>query len=269
RFKLGSDGGTVADGYYFDDFEILYNLNAPPVVPIAAFSATSNVICAGQSISFSDGSSNSPSSWNWNFGDGGTATNQNPSHLFSQAGIYAVQLTASNAAGTSTFIDTIIVNPSPSVILTSSDNDNLVCLNDGVVTLSATPGNAIVSGTGVVNNTFNPTSAGVGSFLVTASVLDANGCEGTDTLTITVQQCAGIIMNQQELLKVIPNPFSESFQIEGLQNEDIITVFDLNGNVIIESFNNSNINSQKLAKGTYILLVERMNSREFIRVVKI
>ena len=76
-------------------------------------------------------------------------------------------------------------------------------------------------------------------------------------------------MNQQELLKVIPNPFSESFHIEGLQNEDIITVFDLNGNVIIESFNNSNINSQKLAKGTYILLVERMNSREFIRVIKI
>jgi PKD repeat protein len=269
RFKLGSDGGTVGDGYYFDDFEILYNLNAPPVAPIAAFSATSNVVCAGQSISFSDGSSNSPSSWNWNFGDGGTATNQNPSHVFSQAGIYAVQLIASNAAGTSTFIDTIIVNQSPSVILTSSDNDNLVCLNDGVVTLSTTPGNAIVSGTGVVNNTFNPISAGVGSFLVTASVLDANGCEGTDTLTITVQQCAGIIMNQQELLKVIPNPFSESFQLEGLQNEDIITVFDLNGNVIIESFNNSNINSQKLAKGTYILLVERMNSREFIRVVKI
>jgi carboxypeptidase T len=267
RFKLGSDGGTVADGYYFDDFEILYNLNAPPVVPVASFSTSANATCTGENVAFTDASSNNPSAWLWDFGDGSTASVENPMHTYVNAGTYIISLTASNGAGSASFTDTIVVLTTPSVSL--SVGTNVICLTDGVVDFIVNPANAQLSGTGLSNGVFDPTVAGVGSFVVTASITDPNGCVGEDTLTIIVQQCAGISTKEHASFTVVPNPFSESFQIEGLQNEDIITVFDLNGNVIIESFNNSNINSQKLAKGTYILLVERMNSREFIRVVKI
>jgi hypothetical protein len=30
RFRLGADGGTVGDGFYYDDFEVLYNLDSMP-----------------------------------------------------------------------------------------------------------------------------------------------------------------------------------------------------------------------------------------------
>ena len=55
----------------------------------------------GLSVNFRDFSTNSPTSWNWNFGDGTSSNLQNPTHIFSRAGTYTVQLTASNTAGSS------------------------------------------------------------------------------------------------------------------------------------------------------------------------
>jgi PKD repeat protein len=48
-------------------------------------------------VSFTDHSLNNPTSWSWIFGDGGTSTLQNPAHLYKQAGVYSVQLTANGA----------------------------------------------------------------------------------------------------------------------------------------------------------------------------
>jgi PKD repeat protein len=64
---------------------------------------------AGQSVTFSDTSTGSPSSWSWSFGDGGTSALQNPTHAFAAAGFYTVSLTAGNASGTSGFSRTVIV----------------------------------------------------------------------------------------------------------------------------------------------------------------
>ncbi|KKH92052.1 hypothetical protein EO95_13230, partial [Methanosarcina sp. 1.H.T.1A.1] len=51
-------------------------------------------------VQFSDTSTGSPTSWNWNFGDGNTSTSQNPTHTYSLAGSYTVNLTVSNLKGT-------------------------------------------------------------------------------------------------------------------------------------------------------------------------
>ncbi len=50
-------------------------------------------------VSFSDESTGSPTAWAWTFGDGGTSTQQNPSHTYTTAGTYTVGLPASNADG--------------------------------------------------------------------------------------------------------------------------------------------------------------------------
>jgi len=267
RFKLGSDGGTVADGYYFDDFEILYNLNAPPVTPIASFSTSANAICTGETVAFTDASSNSPSAWAWDFGDGSTASIENPTHAYVNAGTYIISLTASNAAGSASFMDTIVVLTTPAVSLSAADN--VVCLTDGVVDFIVNPANAQLSGTGVSNGVFNPTVAGVGSFVVTASITDPNGCVGEDTLTIIVQQCAGISTNQHASFTVVPNPFSESFTLLGIVEGDFVSVLDLSGNVVVSPTNSSIIDTHQLAKGSYFIVVDRLHSKEIQLIVKI
>ena len=109
RFQLKSDGGTTADGYYFDDFQVLFNLAPPPIAPVAQFSSSATTVCAEQVITFTDASSNQPNTWSWDFGDGNLSTLQNPSHAYMTAGAYQVSLSAGNAAGSSMFYDSIFV----------------------------------------------------------------------------------------------------------------------------------------------------------------
>ncbi|NBP75214.1 MAG: PKD domain-containing protein, partial [Crocinitomicaceae bacterium] len=109
RFQFQSDGGSVADGFYFDDFKIFYNLDNQIGTPLASFSTTGNSFCQNSPITFTDFSTNSPSSWSWNFGDGGTSTQQNPQHTYSNPGNYTVSLTVTNATGFNSTSETITI----------------------------------------------------------------------------------------------------------------------------------------------------------------
>jgi PKD repeat protein len=51
------------------------------------------------SVVFTDTSSGDPESWAWDFGDGGTSTEQNPTHVYEEPGSYRVILTATNGEG--------------------------------------------------------------------------------------------------------------------------------------------------------------------------
>lgn len=65
------------------------------LIPAADFS----VSFAGLTASFTDLSTNDPNAWAWDFGDGGTSTEQNPSHAYAVSGNYNICLTASNDFG--------------------------------------------------------------------------------------------------------------------------------------------------------------------------
>jgi len=71
-------------------------------VPEAAFSVNKTTVKKDNSISFSDESTQNPSSWRWDFGDGNTSTKQNPSHTYSSTGSYTVELMVSNDYGKDT-----------------------------------------------------------------------------------------------------------------------------------------------------------------------
>jgi len=72
--------------------------------PVANFLISSNSIETGQSVSFTDQSSNSPTSWLWTFenGDPATSTEQNPTVTYNAAGSFAVTLVATNDGGSDT-----------------------------------------------------------------------------------------------------------------------------------------------------------------------
>jgi len=75
----------------------------PKVVkPVASFTASPTSGKAPLTVTFTDTSLNTPTSWRWVFGDGKVSTEQNPTHKYTKAGTYKVKLTVSNAAGTKT-----------------------------------------------------------------------------------------------------------------------------------------------------------------------
>ncbi len=85
------------------------------VPPVADFTASPSSGASPLSVSFTDLSTNSPTSWSWNFGDGSTSVSQNPSHTYAAAGNYTVSLTATNGDGSGSVTKSayILVSGSP------------------------------------------------------------------------------------------------------------------------------------------------------------
>jgi beta propeller repeat protein len=71
-------------------------------LPTAAFSASPTSGKAPMKVQFTDKSTGTPKKWKWDFGDGTTSTKQNPTHKYSKAGTYTVNLTVKNAKGSNT-----------------------------------------------------------------------------------------------------------------------------------------------------------------------
>ena len=68
--------------------------------PISMFSVSDALLCDTLPVYFFDSSMNAVS-WQWFFGDGNTSTAQNPSHIYQQAGNYAITLMAADSNGCS------------------------------------------------------------------------------------------------------------------------------------------------------------------------
>ena len=76
--------------------------NPPNLSPIAEFSVNLTDISEGESVSFSDESTNTPTNWLWIFGDGDSSIIQNPTHTYLMEGHYTVSLKVNNSNGSDT-----------------------------------------------------------------------------------------------------------------------------------------------------------------------
>lgn len=79
-------------------------------VPVANFAGAPTSVNVGETIAFTDKSSNSPNQWLWDFGDTKTMMTQNPSYAYQMKGIYTVSLLASNDNGKDIEIKTNYIN---------------------------------------------------------------------------------------------------------------------------------------------------------------
>ena len=81
--------------------KINYITVTPPAPPVAAFVASATSITCGDSITFTDQSTNNPTAWSWTFEGGtpATSTSQNPVVTYNTPGVFDVTLIASNAQG--------------------------------------------------------------------------------------------------------------------------------------------------------------------------
>lgn len=118
----GSSASRSDQTEAFDLPPICQTATAPPV---AAFNPSSSSSCI-TTISFTDNSTDIPQSWLWNFGDGTTSTIQNPTHTYSNSGIYTVKLVVTNTVGMDSTIQQVTITLPPTPIA----NDIEVCAGD-------------------------------------------------------------------------------------------------------------------------------------------
>ena len=85
------------------------NFTAAGTAPAAAFSFSPGAPVTGQTVTFTDSTTNTPASWSWTFGDGGTSAARNPAHLYASSGTYTVTLTAANTAGSASVSHAVTV----------------------------------------------------------------------------------------------------------------------------------------------------------------
>lgn len=150
--------------------------------PIASFTTTSTSICKGESVTFTNTSTNSPTSYAWTFigGTPSTSSATNPTVTYNTAGTYSVTLTATNGDGTddTTMTNLIIVTAFPTI---TSTTPNSRC-GVGTVTLGAAASAGTISwfaastggttlGTGASYTT--PSISGTTTYYVEVS---NNGC---------------------------------------------------------------------------------------------
>lgn len=110
----------------------------PTQPPVASFTASATAICVGQSVTFTDTSTNIPFVWNWTITGATPSVSavQNPTFAFNTPGLYTVVFKATNYNGidTATFTDYITVTAIPVVNTTTPGSR----CDAGTVTLGAT-----------------------------------------------------------------------------------------------------------------------------------
>ncbi|MEO1436484.1 MAG: PKD domain-containing protein, partial [Bacteroidota bacterium] len=90
------------------------------------FGADSTLVCASQTITFTDSTEGMADEWFWEFGDGGTSTEQNPMYTYQDTGTFTVCLTVLNRGcpNTTCIDDYITVLPPIALFARLVDCDN-------------------------------------------------------------------------------------------------------------------------------------------------
>ena len=153
--------------------QVVVTVNANPNPSISG----SNVICAGQSTTFT---ASGGTSYQWNTGSNTSSIN------ISNPGTYTVTVTGANGC-TATATRTLTVNSNPSPV---AFNNGPVCVGS-TIQLNASGGNTYqwTGPSSFSNNTQNPsipgaTLANAGTYTVT--VTGANGCTASTSTTVSV-----------------------------------------------------------------------------------
>jgi len=128
----------------------------------------------------------------WNFDDGGTSTNEQPTHFFGNPGLYSISLTVTTENQcVSSYLDTVRVYKTPVVSITGKDT---ICINSseqfaGVLTA---PDSTITwqwsFGNGATSQVQNPSVAysSAGDFTIQLVAANKLGCSGSADHAVNV-----------------------------------------------------------------------------------
>ena len=168
-------------------------VNVAPVADFFFTVATSNSL----SINFFDQSTGSPTAWSWNFGDCGSTTSctddkQTTSHTYASPGIYPVQLTVSNSAGSSKVTKNVSAGAPTADFTYQTGSGHTVTFTDRSfpnITVRAWDfGDCSTSPSTCSSNATNPTHtyAAAGTYTVVLNVGNASGQQSSVSKQVVV-----------------------------------------------------------------------------------
>ncbi len=171
----------------------------------------------------------------------------------------------------------VFFKPLPQVTL--SGNPDAICNNSGSFTLTGgSPAGGTYSGAGITGNSFNPTSAGAGTHVVTYTYTDTTYfCSNTATENILVNSCTVVEdLNEASLITLYPNPVNDLLTIESplFDNSNLsVTVFDVTGKQQTINYKlqagRVTLRTDVLSAGSYWIRVNANGkelSRKFVKV---
>ena len=173
------------------------NITNPCSPPIANFIANNTQICEGNCISFTDLSSNFPSSWQWSFPGGtpSTSTSQNPIVCYSSVGSFDVTLIVTNTGGSDTITMTSVVTVNAKPTTDAGPGGDECGLTHtfsaipsiGIGTWSQVSGPGVSTFTNVNDSNATVTVTNYGTYVYNWS--EVNGiCVDSDTVTVNYFQ---------------------------------------------------------------------------------
>jgi len=163
--------------------------------PLANFDFSGS--CLGSAVQFNDLSQGNMVSWAWNFGDSGSGLNntsnkQNPEHTYQQAGNFIVSLLVLNANGCSdTITRTVTISTRPAIDFSFNNgcaSDTVKFISSSYINTSNTTSWYWQFGDNTTSADANPYHiyAAPGTYFVTLTITNKNGCTNVKTRTVQV-----------------------------------------------------------------------------------
>ena len=211
------------------------NVTSAGQAPVADFAASAVNITQGDSVTFVDLSSNTPTSWNWVFTGGTpfTSSLQSPTIIYNDTGCFNVSLQVSNTSGndTETKLGYICVAQAGSVPVAAFTANNTTITAGGTVDFTDQSANTPTSwqwtftggnpSSSILQNPINITYADTGCY---EAILVATNALGNDmetkTCYITVNAAVGIKYQVSGIgYQVFPNPNDGIFEVKIMHEE--------------------------------------------------
>lgn len=189
----------------------------------------------------------------------------------STAGTYTVTNTiaAVGSCPADVYTFSVTVNATPTVTLGTF---NSVCVYNAAFPLTGgVPAGGIYSGTGVTGGTFDPAATGLGTYTITYSYTDANGCSNTASNNIFVDECLGLENNVLSNVSVYPNPTDGKLIVSNVSAETSFKVIAASGQVVLNGKVSNAANTIDLSavnNGIYMLQLTQEQAIQTIRIVK-
>ena len=177
-FKWTNDGNGIGTDPSFAIDSIILSGIAGTAPPIAGFTVNDTEVCVGDTLQFTDQSTNTPTSWAWTFTGGNPAISalQNPKVVYSTPGYYTVKLKATNAGGSDSITKTTYIDVVPPPVPVFSGKDT-VCAGD-TTTISVSGGTSYAWSDGETTSSIivSPASATCYSVTVSNGVCSKDSC---------------------------------------------------------------------------------------------